>query len=390
MKVLLISSSSGSHGGGEFYLKFLADGLVSEGCEVNALMSDGSHMDGLADMMKDNCTVTRIPLVNTYQRKLRTIGSVLDKKQIQRVRQAIDLISPDVVHLNKQCIDDGLGILAALCQLELPSVTMIHVPQSMAALKARMGKLRDSISRKWIQRSRSLLITASTTCKNQLENFAGPSQQVVEISNGVTAASTDGRAANRKDWGFKESEFVMGTVARIEEQKNPLFMPQIVANLPSHVHMIWIGDGRMREDLEAEIERHNVADRFHLLGWKENAKNLLCGMDVFVLPSIYEGFPFAILEAMSVGLPCVVSDVDGNGESVVDGTTGDVLPVNDVGQWTRSLERLVLQDGLRKEYGEAALARFSAEYDVSIMAKRTVAVYEKAIQQHKQRGQTTL
>ena len=389
MRVLLISSSSGSHGGGEFYLNTLADGLLNQDCEVVVLMSDGKHMNGLAEMMPRRCDVIRAPLINTYHRKLRTIGSVLDSRQARTICEIIKKNKPDIVHINKQCVDDGLSIVKGAVSANLPTVATVHVTRSMQSLGASLGLFRDWMSRRVMRQNSFPIITVSQRSADDWRELV-PQSRVCVVPNGTTGPTKQDRIKIRESWDVSPSEIVVGTIARIEEQKNPLFMPQIVADLPSHVHMVWIGDGRMREDLEAEIERHNVADRFHLLGWKENAKNLLCGMDVFVLPSIYEGFPFAILEAMSVGLPCVVSDVDGNGESVVDGTTGDVLPVNDVGQWTRSLERLVLQDGLRKEYGEAALARFSAEYDVSIMAKRTVAVYEEAIQQHKQRGQTTL
>ncbi len=111
--------------------------------------------------------------------------------------------------------------------------------------------------------------------------------------------------------------------------------------------------------------------------WQDQAKDQMCGFDVFVLPSLYEGFPFAILEAMSAGLPCVVSDVDGNGESVLHEKTGYVLPVSDTEQWVNSLQTLINTRNKRAEFGCAGFDRFQQEFDVSVMARRTMAVYEK-------------
>ena len=381
MKVLLISSSSGSHGGGEFYLKFLADGLADLGCTVIALMSDGEHMDGLADMMAGNCQIERIPLVNTYHRKTRTIGSVLDLAQIRRIQDSINAIAPDIVHLNKQCVDDGLSLIKGAVSSGRPAVTTIHVTRSMKSLNAALGSIRDWISVKTMQQASLPTITVSERSSIDWQQLI-PDSNVSVVPNGTPRLLTDARLTIRQRWGIKDDDIALGTIARIEEQKNPLFLPRVIAGLPNHVHMFWVGDGRMRAALEAEIDRLNVADRFHLLGWKDNAKALLPGFDVFVLPSLYEGFPFAILEAMSAGLPCVVSDVDGNGESVVDGQTGFVLPVNDFVHWTSRLQELIDQPSLRARFGGAALQRFEEEYHVSVMARRTIAVYKKVIEQH--------
>ena len=378
MKVLLISSSSGSHGGGEFYLNFLADGLVGLGCEVVALMSDGQHMNGLAEMMAGNCQVQRIPLTNTYHRKTRAIGSVLDWPQIRRIRQAIDEVAPDVVHLNKQCVDDGLGIVRAAKSAKVPAIATIHVTRSMSSLNASMGRIRDWVSRRVMQQAHLPIITVSKQSQSDWL-LLDPQANVSVVPNGTSPTSTVQRCQIRQAWGVLDNQIALGTVARIEAQKNPMFLPRVIAELPGHVHMYWVGDGRLRDQLEAEIKRCGVEQRFHLLGWQDNAKDLLCGMDVFVLPSLYEGFPFAILEAMSAGLPCVVSDVDGNSESVANEKTGFVLPVNDHQGWVGRLLQLIEQPELRQSLGRAAERRFTAEYDVSVMAKRTIEVYQTAI-----------
>jgi len=377
VKVLLISSSSGSHGGGEFYLVLLAQGLVDLGCEVTVLMSDGSHMDGLNDMLSSSCAVERMPLINTYHRKTRVLGSVFDQSQIHRIYERIVQLAPDVVHINKQCVDDGLGILIASDRTQLPCVVTVHVTRTMSELRAIAGRLRDWLSRRVLRGSGIHFVAVSDRCRNELQAVLGADETVTAIANGTTPAATDARHKLRENWNLDLDQIVLGTVARIEEQKNPLFLVRVVAALPDHVHLVWIGDGRLRQQLEAEIVRYSLQDRFHLLGWQDQAKDQMCGFDVFVLPSLYEGFPFAILEAMSAGLPCVVSDVDGNGESVLHEKTGYVLPVSDTEQWVNSLQTLINTRNKRAEFGCAGFDRFQQEFDVSVMARRTMAVYEK-------------
>lgn len=378
MKILLISSSSGSHGGGEFYLVLLAKGLVGLGCRVTVLMSDAPQMRELEAMLLPICDVVRIKLTNTYLRRLRGVGEFVDRREVAGIKKAIDEVGPDIVHINKQCVDDGLSILSAAKANGVPTVATIHVTKSMASLKAFLGPVRDFLSISTMKQLDCPVIVVSEQSKYDWKCLVG-SKPVFVVPNGTTAVGTESREAVRSRWAVASGDIVLGTVARIEAQKNPLFLPQVIAALPRNVHMVWIGDGRMRSALQSEINRHSLADRFHLLGWKENARDLLCGLDVFVLPSLYEGFPFAILEAMSAGLPCVVSNVDGNSESVVHQKTGMVLPVNDVQEWIDKLYQMVTQRQFAVRIGEAAKIRFEQEYTLETMARRTLQVYKAVL-----------
>ncbi len=100
-------------------------------------------------------------------------------------------------------------------------------------------------------------------------------------------------------------------------------------------------------------------------------------MDVFVLPSLYEGLPFVILEAMSASLPIVASRVDGMDQAVLDGETGFVMEIGDVEAWTSRLLRLVSDASLRKSFGEAARRRYTEKFSTLAMAQATCKVYQE-------------
>lgn len=125
-----------------------------------------------------------------------------------------------------------------------------------------------------------------------------------------------------------------------------------------------VGDGRMRDTLKAQAARLGVAGRVHWYGVVQDPHAFYRAANIFVLPSRVEGTPNALLEAMSCGLPVIVSDgAPGPLELVEDGVTGLVVPVNDATALALALRRLATDEQLCCRLGEAARARVS-EYDL--------------------------
>jgi GalNAc-alpha-(1->4)-GalNAc-alpha-(1->3)-diNAcBac-PP-undecaprenol alpha-1,4-N-acetyl-D-galactosaminyltransferase len=136
-----------------------------------------------------------------------------------------------------------------------------------------------------------------------------------------------------------------------------------------------VGDGRMRDTLRAQATSLGVASRVHWHGIVQDPHAFYHAANIFVLPSRVEGTPNALLEAMSCGLPVIVSDgAPGPLELVEDGVTGLVVPVNNAGALASALSRLASDGELRSRLGEAARARVS-EYDLP----RALAAWESIV-----------
>jgi len=124
---------------------------------------------------------------------------------------------------------------------------------------------------------------------------------------------------------------------------------------------IWLAaDGYRREDIRAEAEKLGIIDRVDFLGWIaiEKLKDIYRACDIFVLPSYTEGMPKVVPEAMSQGLPTVVTDVGGLRDAVVqDGKTGFVVPIRNVEALQEALRTLILDKPLRQRMGRAGLER---------------------------------
>lgn len=114
----------------------------------------------------------------------------------------------------------------------------------------------------------------------------------------------------RKKLGI-ENKFVVGTVGRIEEPKNPMFIVEVFSEIykrNDNAVFLWVGDGSLMEQVKNKCRELNVIDNFIFVGSKSNVSDYLQTMNVFLFPSLWEGFGISLIEAQAVGMPCVVSN----------------------------------------------------------------------------------
>lgn len=397
MKIALVSSGSGSRGGGEIYLRFLAQGLTPLGHEVLALVPDATGMDDLANSLTPWAEVTRFVHRPTYTRKLRTLGAWRDTAGQAALAQRFAALEVDILHINQQVAEDGLDLVLAARASGKPWVSTIHVGHSAKALGARLGACRDWVTKQALTQSGGDFIAISAASRDQLA--ARFKARLHLVLNGVPVpapgALAEARKAARAEWGASDADIVIGAVGRIEAQKAPLALVDHVAPLAvgqdrrdkggrdkggrdkSRIRLVWIGDGAMRGALEQHAA--NVAPKIslHVDGWRNDAGLRMAGLDIFAMPSVFEGLPLALLEAMHAGLPIVASHADGIAEAIRPGENGFLCST--APEWQAALSSLVddasLRAGISATAQKEALARFSTD----AMAKASVAVYTKVL-----------
>ena len=139
----------------------------------------------------------------------------------------------------------------------------------------------------------------------------------------------------RRELNISDNTKIIGFVGRLVDQKNVLFLPDILARVKadsgSDVVMMVLGEGNLRKQLVEKIEQLNLNNNILLLGDRADIRRYYHAMDVFVLPSLYEGLPIVMVEAQVSGLPCLVSDTI-TSESDISGNV-TFLPVNDIDKW---------------------------------------------------------
>jgi len=392
MKVLLVSSSSGSRGGGEIYLHRLATGLSRFGHCVLALCSNAPPMDELAENLRRVCEVSRMELPNTYRRPTRCLGAALDFAQHRRISRIFHQLSPDIVHINQQVAEDGLDLLLAARSSSIPFLSTIHITHSASFLKARLGRLRDIVTRAVVRRVNTTHIIVAERAQHDFIARFGflDTHQVKVVLNGVSLSQADdARGRTRARWGVTPDETVIGSVGRLEAQKAPDIALEIIAGLVSKrlpIRYIWIGDGPQRTAFQRQAHALGIASYVHLDGWRDDVTSCLQGLDIFLMPSRFEGMPLALLEAMGAGLCCCVSDVGGMGEAIHHGLNGFLCAPSDVPKWCEEIEAIAVNPTLRVEVGHRARDFAHKHFSVDSMASSTIAVYRDVIRSYQQRG----
>jgi glycosyltransferase involved in cell wall biosynthesis len=391
MKVLLVSSSSGSAGGGETYLLYLAIGLTQLGHRVHAICSTSPEMDKLAEGLGKLGEVRRVEFISTYQRRTRSLGAALDFEQQRRLRRTFQEFCPEIVHINQQVAEDALDLVLAARNCGIPFLSTIHVARSARSLGARFGRLRDFVTSQVLRRISGVHIAVAERARRELATrftFLAP-HQVRVVLNGVVFAEPNvgAKDSTRARWGVAPGEIVLGTVGRLDAQKAPDFSLEIIAALRRKglpVRYVWIGDGYMRTSFKEQAQNLGIADVVRVDGWRDDVPDCLQALDVLAMPSNFEGMPLALLEAMAAGLCCCASDVDGMGEAIQHGLTGYLCAPGNLDNWCQQLEALIKDPSLRIATGSRARDVARQRFGVNSMADDTVKVYEDVMRRYYQ------
>jgi glycosyltransferase involved in cell wall biosynthesis len=146
-------------------------------------------------------------------------------------------------------------------------------------------------------------------------------------------------------------------VARLHRQKGLVYLIRAagrIFNGAPAARIVVVGGGPLEKALQKEIARRGLEGRFHLLGERADSARILSLLDIFVLPSLWEGLPYVLLEAASFGKPIVATAIDGVTEVLQDGQTGLLVPPADSGSLASAVLRLLKDHQLAAELGRSA------------------------------------
>jgi len=314
MKILFASTSSGSRGGGELYLNYLGRSLAARGHEVTLWASSHPRMDELCSLFGKIGTVLRQDYTNTYDRRFRSFASYFDRATAKAAEGMWKRHAPDIVHLNKQNLEDGLDLLRAADDCNLPNLCTIHLTQSAKYLRARASWIRDWVARRALKKYRGPMVAVIEERKRDLAEFLGSAERTHTIPNGVELYDLSGRSAARDavrhELKIARDSLLLVAVGRMVSQKRPIafleYAARILGRLP-HSRFIWVGDGKLTPEWDRWVADRQLGNVIRRLPWCGNVRDVLFATDAFLHVAEFEGLPLAILEALSAGLPCVIS-----------------------------------------------------------------------------------
>jgi glycosyltransferase involved in cell wall biosynthesis len=287
----------------------------------------------------------------------------LDLARIARQARAVRATQPDLVHVNLPVVPYSRHLVGALVLAGLPAVATLHLASPLES-----GVQRQLLGLAFRRLTR--LIAVSEETRQQLCSELGAAESVVHVvPNGVEV---------RPAVALRESPRVVriGAVGRLSDQKGFDVLIEAVrelVNAGERVEAVIAGEGLDRQRLEEQARGLPVS----FPGFVADIPAFLAGVDVFCLPSRSEGLPFALLEAMMAGLPCVATGV--GDVSLALGDTGVIVTPDDVDGLAAGLAAVVRAPGQRLELGRLAHARAVERYSVERMVRQTAAIFDEAL-----------
>ena len=236
-------------------------------------------------------------------------------------------------------------------------------------------------------RSADLIIALSKAIERILVDSGIDGSKIRVIPSAVDLAAFSGspnpgfKERLRQGLSIPDDAIIIGSLMALVPHKDPLNLVAAagqVIQADKRCHFVVGGEGPLLEDMKTLIAKLEIADNFHLLGYREDNVDLLQAMDIYVLSSREEGLGSSIIEAMAAGLPIVGTDAGGIPELIENGRNGFVVPKQNPAALGDAILLLAGDPDLRSRLGYAS-SELSRRYSTARMARDTLAVYDEAL-----------
>lgn len=333
IKVLLVGMSN-NIGGIETYLYNLIKYSNKDEIQFDLLCVGDDKIAFEDDIKKMGCIIYKIiPRFKSYFKHIQQIRKIYSKRY-------------DYIHLNIMTFSWFEPIMLAY---KTKSNVIIHSHSASFGNNLSLKtKLLNNVGKSICRRVKSYKVA----CGDEAGKFMFEGDSYVVFNNGVDIDKfkydEKNRKRIRKEYLIKENDIVMGLVARMEIQKNPIFLVEIFNKIlclnPNYKLMI-VGEGKLIRDVNKKIKEYNIENKVILLGKRSNVNEILSAFDVYVMPSLYEGLSISLIEAQVNGLKCYTSDsVDK--KSNITGNVKFLSLDNGAEFWARK----ILQDNKERDF----------------------------------------
>jgi sugar transferase (PEP-CTERM/EpsH1 system associated) len=296
----------------------------------------------------------------------------------RRVRAALRRLGPDVVHTHQI----GALFYAGPASLHGSTPAIVHTEHG----KHYSHRLRTRWLGRLAGRYADKFCCVSQDIAEEVRQARIVSWDKIEVVPNGIDTTRFGRqfdsTALRRELGMASDAPVVGTIGRLNEVKCQDLLVRAFASLASNrreAHLVVVGDGPMRGELEQLAASLTAAGRIHFVGCQDDPERWLQLMDVFALTSRSEGMPLAILEAWAASRPVVASRVGGVGQMVEHGETGFLFDSGDESALTDALLTLLDQPWYARRLAESGRRRVRCEFDVRNMADAYEAIYRELL-----------
>ncbi|MDP3716259.1 MAG: glycosyltransferase [Acidobacteriota bacterium] len=255
--------------------------------------------------------------------------------------------------------------------------TEVNIYQHKKSTHARLEK--------WLMRRTDTVVASAASVREfYIDQVKADPSKVEVIYNAVDwtqLQTTMSREEFLASVGVPQDVPVAGIIARLTPQKAHQVLFDAIAHDPglAKLHLLVVGDGELRSSLTASAQTLRIEERVHFLGARRDLGNILASIDLFAMPSYWEGLPLSMVLAMGAGLPVVASRVAGIPEVVKDGVSGLLVTPGDTAELAAALNRVVHDDTLRVLLGQEARAFVRPRFGVDGYVASVTAMYDRLL-----------
>jgi len=348
-------------GGGEQQTLLLARGLAERGHQATVVCQPGSPL-------AHRCRQAGVPV-----EELRMRGEA-DFRAVWALRRIIRQGAYDIVHLHTAHAHT-LGAAAVSLARRGRCIVSRRVIAPVAVGLLSAFKYHHGVAR---------YIAVSHAVRATLLSGGVEPEKVTVVHSGIELERLAGASAAgvREELGLPADGPVVGHVGaltRAKGQRTLLEAVPLVLQAEAQAWFVIVGDGELREALEAQARELDIAERVVFTGFRSDVPRLLALFDVFCMPSLSEGLCTSVLEALALGKPVVASAVGGLPEMVHDGETGLLVPPGDAKTLAEALVRLLRDRQLAAALGQGGKRLVETEFTADAMVEGTLRVYREVM-----------
>jgi glycosyltransferase involved in cell wall biosynthesis len=316
-----------------------------------ALIRRGGETSWRIDPLRDQAEAAAVPVELLFERHR------YDQQIVERLRQLVHLRHPHIIethHVKSHC-------LVALSGLwRYYTWVAFHHGYTQTDVKVRAYNHVD----RWSLRHAAHVVTTSNSFSRMLAARGVPASHITVLHNGVREMPVlpPAVAAARLALGLRDGERVVLAIGRLSREKGHAHLIRAAASWQNGARLVIVGDGPEREALNRLARNLGVGSRVVLAGPTSHVAPFYALADVFVLPSLSEGSPNVLLEAMACGLPVVATRVGGVPEIAADGVTALLGPPKNAAFIARAVDRLFTEPELGQRLGAAARRAVLSHY----------------------------
>ena len=369
MKVLRVIARL-NVGGPALHVAYLTAGLAERGYDTTLVAGTIARGEESMAFVADAHNVH----VETLSELHREISPIRDLRAILRLARLIRRERPTILHTHTAKAG-AVGRIAALLAGDARPPIVVHTFHGHV-LRGYFGRTMTFGFRtleRWLARATTSLVAVSPEVRDDLVALrVAPASKFTVVRLGIDlahriASDDDQRRETRRQMGLRDDEFVVGWVGRMTAVKNTdrvVRALQTLVDLGVDARLLLVGDGPDRDHLERYAHELGVMKRCLFLGYQEDVARFYDAIDALVLPSVNEGTPVSVIEALAAERPAVATRVGGTPDVIRDGIDGFLVDPADNGELAARLAELAHDAPRRAAMGAAGRARVLERYAV--------------------------